>query len=380
MSTAHAKLSASSAHRWLHCPGSVAASEKIPARSSFAADEGSAAHELAEIALNAGKTDCSYLIGQTLPDNNAFTVTREMAGYVNEYLHTIKMIGGEQWYERRVDFSAWVPDGFGTSDCIAHSGKTLYVIDLKYGKGLPVEAYENPQGILYALGAYAEMEFTHDIDDVCIIIVQPRRENISEWRITVSELLKRGEWIAQRAQLAARPDSPRVPSEDACQWCPAKATCSAMLEKVHAVTAKDFDALPPADTLTDAQVGEALKAKKMILGWLDAVEAYARERAESSDGFPGFKLVAGRGLREWADEEKAQETLISELGESAFDRKLLSVAKAEKFLSKDQKEAFKALIVKREGAPTLVPDTDPRPAIGVSASDFDDFSCTRLKT
>lgn len=373
MSTAHAKLSASASHRWLHCPGSVVASEKIPARSSFAADEGSAAHELAEIALNDGKSDCSYLIGQTLPDNNAFAVTREMAGYVNEYLHIIKMIGGEQWYERRVDFSAWVPDGFGTSDCIAYKDGTLYVIDLKYGKGLPVTAPENPQGILYALGAYAEMEFTHDIKSVKIIIVQPRRDSVSEWEISVAELLKRGEWIAQRAQLVVSPDAPRVPGEDACQWCPAKATCSAMLEKVHAVTAKDFDALPPADTLTDAQVGEALKAKKMILGWLDAVENYARERAQSSEGFPGFKLVSGRGLREWADEEQAKDALTAELGEAAFEHKLLSVAKAEKLLSKDQKEAIKDLIVKREGAPTLVPDDDPRQAICVSASDFDDF-------
>lgn len=371
--TQHAKLSASASHRWLNCPGSVKASEGIKERgSNFAADEGSAAHELSEIALNDGKSDCSYLIGETLPDNNAFTVTPEMARYVNEYLQLIRTIGGEQWYERRVDFSAWVPEGFGTSDCIAYKDGTLYVVDLKYGKGLAVDAYENTQGILYALGAYAEMEFSHDIKSVKIIIAQPRRESITEWEISVSELLKRGEWIEQRAQLALSDNAPKEPSEKACQWCPARAQCSTMLEKAHALIAKDFDAAPSPDKLPDERISEVLRAKKMIQGWLDAVEDYAREKAET-DGFPGFKLVAGRGSRDWSDEVEAQKELSKLLGNDAFERKLLTVAKAEKLLDKAQRETLAPIVVKRQGAPTLVLESDPRPPIDVKASDFDCF-------
>lgn len=369
----HAKLSASASHRWLYCLGSVKASEGIKERgSNFAADEGSAAHELAEIALNDGKTDCSYLIGEVLPENNAFTVTPEMARYVNEYLQLIRNIGGEQWYERRVDFSAWVPEGFGTSDCIAFKDGVLYVVDLKYGKGLAVDAYENTQGILYALGAYSEMEFSHDIKSVKIFICQPRRESITEWEISVQELLKRGEWIAQRAQLALSNDAPREPSEKACQWCPARAQCSAMLEKAHALIAKDFDAAPSPDKLPDERISEVLRAKKMIQGWLDAVEDYAREKAEAG-GFPGFKLVAGRGSRDWTDEVEAQKELSKLLGDDAFERKLLSVAKAEKILDKAKRETLTPIIVKRQGAPTLVLESDPRPPIDVKASDFDCF-------
>lgn len=370
--TTHAKLSASGSHRWITCPGSVRAAEFAPKQGpSLAADLGTAAHDLAESTLVAGKYDCKDWLGHPLPDNNAITVSREMVAYVNDYLHLIESIGGVQLYEHRVDFSAWVPDGFGTSDCIAYKDGTLYVIDLKYGVGVRVDAVENTQGLLYALGAYDEMELAYPIERVRIIISQPRLESISEWEIPTAELLKRGEWIAERASLALSDNAPRVPEEDACRWCPASATCAALLTKVHAATAEDFDDLPKADTLTDAQVAEALKAKKLIMGWLDAVEAYATEKAQTADGFPGFKLVAGRSSRSWADEAEAEAMLTGLLAEAAHERKLLSVAKAEKLLDKAQKKELAKYVTKSAGAPTLVPDSDPRPALGATAEDFD---------
>ena len=372
--TTHAKLSASGSHRWITCPGSVRACDYAPKQApSIAADLGTAAHELAEITLAAGKYDCREWLNHPVPGNNAITVDKEMVTAVNEYLHLIETIGGVQLYEHRVDFSEWVPGGFGTSDCIAYKDGTLYVIDLKYGVGVRVDAEENTQGLLYALGAYSEMEFAYPIERVCIIICQPRLERVSEWEISTAELLKRGAWIAERAQLAVSDNAPRVPEENACRWCPAAPTCAALLTKTHAVTAKDFDDLPQADTLTDDQVAEALKAKRLIVGWLDAVEAYATERANRPEGFPGFKLVEGRSSRAWVDDTQAEAALTPLLGDAAHERKLLSVAKAEKLLDKAQRKEIATLVIKRPGAPTLVPDSDPRKPAGATAEDFEDF-------
>jgi len=371
--TTHAKLSASGAHRWLACPGSVKAEDGIPDTTSTFAQEGTAAHELGEISL-VGGTDCSDMIGTRLLENNAYSVTPEMADAVQVYVDVVRYLGGEQMYEERVDFSEWVPDGFGTSDAIVLNQTKMSVIDLKYGKGHRVEAQDNAQGILYALGAYAAYGYLYDIQTVEIIIVQPRLDHISVWELSIEDLLKKGEWISQRAEMTQDEHAQRVPGEPQCQWCKAKANCGALQKFTHDVIATDFDNLDKLsnpDTLTDEELRAALDAKKLVVSWLDAVETVVTQRLAVGEDFDGYKMVAGRSSRNWNDELQAATVLESALGVKAWERKLTSPAKAEKLLAKSQLGLIESLISSKEGRPTLARESDPRPAVGATAMDFD---------
>ena len=370
--TAHAKLSASGSHRWLHCPGSVEAEKTLPNTSSFFAEEGSAAHELAEIVLSKLAGDCSKMIGEKLIEYDAFVVTQEMADYVQIYTDYVRNLGGSQFYEQRADFGEWVPDGWGTADAIVINRDTIHVIDLKYGQGLRVDAEENSQGILYALGAYAEYELFHDFQRVVITIVQPRLDHISEWEITIPELLKRGEWIKQKAEEASKPNAKRTPGERQCNWCKAKATCPALMQATHVAVVGDFEELDfvPVNTLTDEQLRKALDSKVLVIGWLDAVEAHVKAKVEEGETFKGYKLVNGRSSRSWSDEELAEKVLTVELGDAAFESKLLSVTKAEKALGKTKRDLIEGLVLKNAGKPTLVKSSDPRQNINISTDDF----------
>lgn len=371
----HAKLSASGSHRWLHCPGSVKAEADLPNTTSFFAQEGTAAHELAELVLTGSGGAHSWLNKQ-LPENNAFTVTDEMADSVQVYVDYVRNLSGEHAYEQRVDFSDWVPDGFGTADAIVIQDETIRVIDLKMGKGVRVDALDNTQGLLYALGAYAEHELFKDFKSVVVTIVQPRLDHIDEWEISIDELLKRGEWIRQRAEEANSPDAERVPGESQCNWCRAKATCPALKRHTERVLLSDFESMETQsiDALSDAQMREVLDNKKLIIGWLDAVESHVKERLEKGEQFDGYKIVSGRSSRNWSDESKAEALLVGELGEAAYEHKLLSVAKAEKVLGKARKSLIDELVIKSSGSPTLVPESDKRPSILISENDFDCFA------
>ena len=373
--SAHAKLGASSSHRWTACPGSIKAEEPIQERRSIFADEGSAAHELAELVLTQ-QTDCQSWVGKTLIDNNAVTVDQEMADYVQQYVDYVKSIDGRHEYEQQVHFSDWVPEGFGTADALVLQDTTLYVIDLKYGKGVPVSAFENTQGILYALGAMADYEYLHDIEKVVIVIVQPRMDIISEWVIDKAELLKWGEWLSQRAEAALADNAPRVPGEKQCQFCKAKPTCPELMRLTHDVIATDFDNIDQManpDTLTNEQLKKALDVKKLIMSWFESVEQHAFDLLEKGEPFPGYKLVEGRSLRQWADEAVAEQSLVELLADDAYEKKLLSVAKAEKLLGKKRSGSITDLISKPRGKPVIVPESDKRPAMGSEAKDFEDF-------
>ena len=371
--TAHAKLSASGAHRWLACPGSVRAEDGLPNSTSPYAQEGTAAHELGEIAL-VGGTNCDELIGTALPENPEYVVTQEMAEAVQMYVDVVRQLDGEQMYEERVDFSEWVPDGFGTSDAIILNDTKMSIVDLKYGKGHRVEAQDNPQAILYALGAYAQYKFLFDIETIEIVIVQPRLDHISTWELSIDDLLKRGEWISERAEMTEDPAAQRVPGEAQCMWCKAKATCGALQKFTHDVIATDFDHLDKLsnpDTLTDEELRAALDAKKLVVSWLDAVETVVTQRLAAGEPFGGYKMVAGRSSRSWSDEVQAATVLESALGVKAWERKLTSPAKAEKLLGKSKLGLIESLISSKEGRPTLARESDPRPAVGATAIDFD---------
>ena len=370
--TAHAKLSASGSERWINCPGSVKAEEGLKQQSSPFAQEGTCAHELAELVLVNGGS-CFGWVGRHLVENNAVLVTREMAGYVQEYVDYVKAVGGFQMYEQQVDFSQWVPEGFGTSDAISIDGDLMTCIDLKYGKGVTVHAEKNSQGMLYALGAYSDFGDLFDIKRIKIAIVQPRKDHMSEWELSLDDLLKWGEWVSQKAGDCLQPDAERVPGEKQCLFCKAKASCPALLKKTQEVVMSDFDAfdMPEVSKLTDDQMSKALDNKKLIVGWLDAIETHISERISTGEGFPGYKLVEGRAVRAWQDEKLAAEKLQSLLDDAAYEKKLISPAKAEKALGKKKAAEVKDLIFKPRGKPVLAREDDPRPPVQISADDFD---------
>jgi hypothetical protein len=367
--TAHALLGASNAHRWLACPGSVEAERDIPNTTSKFAEEGTAAHELAEFALNIGPSAL-----------DAFH-DAEMADFVRVYVEYVAQAATNAdifEIEQRVSYADWVDGGFGTADAVIVKGGVIHVCDLKYGMGVRVDAENNPQGMLYALGAYAANSYLGDIHTAKISIIQPRLDHISEWEISIEALLRWAEWAKQQAEATQEPDAPRVPGEKQCRFCRAKASCKALqqlTEKAILSEFDDMDNMPKANTLTDAQMRAALDAKPMIESWLSAIEALAKERLESGLGFEGYKLVEGRSVRKWADDAQAETALVDLLGDAAFaPKKIVSPAQAEKALGKKRAGEIADLVTKPTGAPTLVPESDTRPAINLTADDFSD--CT----
>lgn len=238
----HAKLSASGAHRWLNCPGSVKVEEGLPDKQTIFAQEGTGAHELAEIALSKRINPFDW-VDKPLITENAITVSEEMARNVQRYIDYINQFDGELLVETRVDFSDWVQEGFGTVDAIIINDDVIRVIDLKYGKGVKVYADNNPQGMLYALGALSDFGVVYDFKTVEIAIVQPRIDHISEWTIAVNELLEWGEWVKERVQLALQDDAPLVPERKTCQWCKAKSSCEAAYTRNKQSILNDFDVI-----------------------------------------------------------------------------------------------------------------------------------------
>lgn len=364
----HSNLGASNAHRWLVCAGSVEAERGIADKESPFAAEGTRAHELGELALRTSDTALD-----TFEDQEMAEYVRVYTDYVRQSAHEADLF----MIEQRVDYSDWVEDGFGTADAVIVKDDLLHVCDLKYGMGVRVDAENNPQGMLYALGAFAENNFIFDIKTIKISIIQPRLDHISEWQISVEELLRWAEWVSQRAEATKDPNADRTPGEKQCRFCKAKASCKALMEYTEAVIMADFDDLdmPSANTLTDEQMRVAMEAKPLIEGWLSAVEAQIKERLEGGDGFDGFKLVEGRSLRQWTNEMSAAEALEEMLGaETAYTKKLLSPSQAEKVLGKTRKAEIADLITKPTGKPTLAPESDKRPAINLTDDDFD--ACT----
>lgn len=387
--TAHATLGASNAHRWLVCPGSVEAERDIPNTTSPFAEEGTEAHELAEMALRMAHLPPEHVDADDF-DRYAHIKSHEwldlyenteMADFVRVYVDYVNQAAkGADLFEieQRVSYADWVEGGFGTADAVIIKDGVIHVCDLKYGMGVRVDAEDNPQGMLYALGAYAENSWIGDIHTARISIVQPRLDHISEWEISIDALLRWAEWAKQRAEETAEDDAPRVPGEKQCRFCRAKASCQSLSDMTEAVILSEFDDLDnmaKANTLSDAQMRVALEAKPLIESWLSAIESLVKGRLSDGGTFGGYKLVEGRSNRRWVNERDAETKLVELLDDKAFaPRKIISPAQAEKALGKKRASDVADLIVKPSGAPTLARETDPRPALGVSENDFSD--CT----
>lgn len=370
---AHALLSASGAHRWLACTPSAKLEEQFPDTTSVAAKEGTLTHELAELKLKHYYHTADFSRQKYTRAVNKLKKQElwqdEMDGYTEEYLDYVKTAALKfesspyVAIEKRVDLGTYIPDGFGTADCILIGGGVLHVLDFKYGKGVPVSAEENPQMKLYALGAYNTYSFLYPIREIKLTIIQPRLDSISEWCCSLEHLLAFGEYVKQRAALAVNGDGPYSPGEHQCRFCRARAQCLARAEE-NVKLAFFTDKKPPL--ITDAEVGGYLMQGEEVARWLKDLQDYALAQCLAGKEIPGWKAVEGRGSREWTDMDQAFRTLETNGIDEAvlWERKPLTLAQVEKVVGKKDFAAFVGgYVVKKPGKPALVKETDKRPAV-----------------
>lgn len=370
---AHAILSASSAHRWVHCTPSARLEEQFPDAGSDAAAEGTVAHALAEIKVRqyfypqeVSRQKMTRAVNKLKKDGHW---ADEMQGYTDEYLDYVKSAAMAFVHvphadvEKTVYFDKYVPEGFGTADCILIGGDTLHVIDFKYGKGVPVSAEENLQMILYALGAYDACRILYPIETVKLSIVQPRIDNISEWECGILELLAYGDFVADWAAIAFKGEGAFAPSEENCRFCRARAQCRARAEE-NVRLAFFTDKKPPL--ITNEEVGEYLEKGEDVAKWLKDLKEYALKECLAGKEIPGWKAVEGRGSRDWTDMDKAFKTLTDNGIDAAilWERTPLSLAQVEKTVGKKEFQTLVGeYVVKKPGKPALAKESDKRPAV-----------------
>ncbi len=382
----HALLGPSSAHRWLQCPPSARLEEDFPEKDTAYTREGTLAHRLAELRLKERWYDAD--IAQALEEVTADPLySPAMAEFVDGYVAFIDermadaktRCGDPQIFvEHEIHYEDYVPEGFGTADCIIVADEMMDVIDFKYGQGVAVSAEGNPQMMIYGLGSYLALNWLYRVNAIRTTIYQPRKDNISSAIIATDSLL---EWakttLATKATLAWHGQGEFGPSEDACRWCKAAATCRARAEYQLQLAAEDFDDHQPA-TLSPEEIASVLTRLPDLLNWAEAVKAYAQEAAVNDGAtFPGFKLVEGRSTRKYTDQDAIAAKLRKagfKAGEIYKPKELLGLTAMEKLVGKKRLEELAGqYIVKPEGAPTLVPETDKRPAINTAAQAADDF-------
>lgn len=388
---AHALLSPSGASRWIACPRSARLEQQFPDRAGQAAAEGTLAHELAELMigfkLGHVKKPAYTKALKTIQSNELYSV--EMLNYMDEYssyvleeFHNVQAHtpDADIFLETRLDMTDYVPEGFGTGDVCIVADHVLNFIDLKYGKGVPVDATENKQMMLYALGLIKEYAHLYDAHTVRMTIYQPRLDSISTWEITVEDLLDWAETVLKpAAQLAFEGKGEFSPGKH-CQFCKAKAVCRANAEWNLEAAKKEFT---NPDLLTEEEVAEVLERSASLKKWLTSVEDYALMKAiHEGTQWPGLKLVEGRSNRRYIDEN----AVVVRLCEAGVDKdkiykpqSLVGITELQKNIGKPLfTQIIEPLLEKPPGAPTLVSEEDPRPVYSdpkSAASDFaDDFT------
>lgn len=385
----HAKIfGASNSTRWLNCAAAPAREADKPNTSSPDARQGTAAHELGERCLRDRNLRPADFLGTTIEvEGHQITVDEEMVeaitSYVDFVLHVVDTTGGELFVETRVSYRDWLPaglddtDGFGTADVIVIAGDEIGVFDLKYGKGEKVDAKDNDQLRLYALGAYAEHSILNDFKTVRVGIIQPRKGGVSEWTYEVEEVLSWGEWVKGRAQVVLDGCDVGNPGKKTCRWCRAKAECPELKAEALQTVFDDFPNLdePKVPALPDLVA--CYQKVDLIEGWLRAIKERMYEETLAG-AIPDYKIVEGRkGARGWEDAEKAEATLKSMRlkKEEMYDFKLISPTSAEKLL-KDKPRSWKrieSLITQPSGKLTVAHISDPRKPFQPVADDFADI-------
>ena len=374
----HAYLSASASHRWLACPPSAKLCANIPDQASEYAQQGTDCHEL-----------CAYLVEKALgrevidPTENLTYYDAEMQNCAVEYRnYVLEQIEAAKEFckdpqvmiEQRLDFSRWVENGFGTGDCVIVADEVLQIIDYKHGLGVLVSAGDdehggNSQMMCYALGALEVFGDIYDINQIKMTIFQPRRENISTYTISRDNLLKwANEVLAPTAQLAYVGEG-EFKAGGHCQFCKVKATCRKRAEYNLELAKYDFEM--PA-TLDDTEIAAILERVDEMISWGNDIKEYALKQAQSGVHFEGWKVVEGRSNRKYTDEE-AVAFKVKDAGFDPYEKKLLGVTTMSTLLGKKKfEELLGGLIYKPPGKPTLVPESDKRPAMNTAIEDFNE--------
>ena len=368
----HALLSASSSHRWLNCPPSARLCEGYDDKGSNFAAEGSDAHSLCEFKLRKAlgmeakdpTEDLSWYDAEMEESASGY------AAFVMELVAEAKKTCSDPvvLIEQRLDYSKYVQSGFGTGDCVLIADGTLHIVDFKYGRGGLVEAEDNPQMKLYALGALEIFDCLYDIDTVSMTIYQPRRANVSTFTLTRQELLDWAETVlVPTAELAYAGDG-EYHCGEWCQFCKAKADCRERARANMELARYEFRQPP---LLTDEEVEEILGKLDSLMDWASDIKDYALQAAISGKHWSGYKLVEGRANRRYTD-ENAVVAAVKAAGYDPYDEpKLLGVTAMTTLLGRKQfNDILGGLITKPQGKPTLVPESDKRPAMTTILDDF----------
>ena len=370
----HAYLSASASHRWLSCPPSAKLCAEINDEASPYAQQGTDAHELCEYkvlhALGHEVSDPTENL--EFFDTEMNDCTDEYCSYVLEQYEKAKELCKDPkvLVEQRLDFSKWVPDGFGTGDCLIIADKVLQIIDFKYGLGILVEAKNNPQMMCYALGALDTYDGIYDIEFIEMTIFQPRRDNVSTFTISKEKLLDWAEnFLKPIAELAYNGEG-EFHAGDHCQFCKVKATCRKRAEYNMELAAYDFQ----EPTMLDAtEIAEILPKIDTLVAWANDVKDYALQQALSGTEYPGFKVVEGKSNRKYTDEASVA-SIVADAGFDPYEKKLLGITAMTSLLGKNRfNELLSGYITKPPGKPALVPESDKRPALNTAKDDFNDM-------
>ena len=363
----HAILSASGSHRWLNCTPSARLELEFENTTSEAAREGTAAHALCEHKLKKFLKKRSKRPVSDYNSDEMEECTDAYAEFVMEQYEEAKKSCKDPviLIEQKLDFSCYVPEGFGTGDCIIISDDKLHIIDFKYGQGILVEAEHNPQMMLYALGALEIYDALYDIKEVSMTIFQPRRENVSTWTISIEELKAWAEEeLKPKAQMAYEGNGEYLPGEW-CTFCKAAVKCRARAEEKMKLARMEFK-MPPL--LTDAEIEEVLTVLPGLTKWANEITAYATEAAiHHGKEWNGFKVVEGRSNRKYRDELLVADAAREHGYTDIYRQTLIPMTEMQKLMGKSAfEEILGDLIYKPPGKPILVPNTDKRPAMNVT--------------
>lgn len=368
----HAILSASGSHRWLNCPPSARWEQNFPDRAGISAAEGTFAHEYAEMALSNhygalnDKDYKEYLAGARESEFFGKSLEDFVDEYISMVIEKVETCHGGLMLEQRLDFSRWVPDGFGRGDAIIYTEDRVEICDLKYGANVPVRAEGNTQLRLYGLGAYDLVHRILGVDakEVQMTICQPRNGGISTEVLPIAELLAWGESIKPIAQLAIEGKG-EAKAGDWCRFCKAAPRCCVLKQENMELEAFDFKSV---GLMSDTEVADVLTRLEPLVGWANKVKKYAQEEALQGRTWPGWKLVEGRSVRKYKDEDAVVSKLIGCGYQPAEFYKPLSIiglTDMEKLLGKKRfSEILGDFVIKPPGSPVLVPESDKREAIG----------------
>lgn len=385
MPEVHAVLGASSAHRWMNCPGSVALNAAVPDKTSSYAQEGTLAHLLAENMINYNlgrmtKKEFNKIFAE-IKENELYN--QEMQECIEGYVNTVWELMNEAkartpdaqlLTEQRLDFSGYVPDGFGTGDVVIVCDGLVHIIDLKYGKGVEVSAESNPQLMLYGLGALTAYDLLYSVDTVKMTIIQPRLDNVSSYEMYAGDLDFWGESVVKPKAAAAMEEDAPCNAGEWCRFCKVKANCRERAEKNLELAKYEFQ---DPRLLSDEEIGSILKRAAEVAEWAGDIKSYAQTEAiENGKKWAGWKLVEGKSNRKYKDELAVAKALTDAGYEEAilYERKLLGITAMEKVVGKKNfTKLLGDLVIKPTGAPTLVEESDKRPELKSAESAKEDF-------